>query len=179
MKTQNKTLEFLYQETSIQFLVNIKNENVMINATEMAKPFGKRTDNFLQLKTTKEFIEELKVPDMSGTLNMKIVENRGRNGIYFCQDLAVDFAMWLDVKFRVWVSRRIRESLNQTVKQVQNSISIKENKELQKQALIKKSVETNNTDLLELLQIEKDIKKAEYIERKATAEFKSQFKMDL
>ncbi|MFC0605918.1 KilA-N domain-containing protein [Winogradskyella pulchriflava] len=123
MKSEtNKTLEFLYQEKVIHFLVNPDEENVMINATEMAKLFNKRTDNYLQLKTTKLFLKELKVPEMSGTLNteshhkltdipVQIIDNRGRNGIFFCEDLAIDFAMWLDVKFRVWVARKIRQSL--------------------------------------------------------------------
>ena len=42
-----KTLEFLYQETQIHFLFNPSDKNVMVNATEMAKIFGKRTKDFL------------------------------------------------------------------------------------------------------------------------------------
>jgi hypothetical protein len=104
-----KTLEFMYQETKIHFLVNPMQENVMINATEMAKTFGKRTDHYLQNEATKIFIEALKVTEKSGTLDSKIIENRGRNGIYFCELLAIDFATWLDVNFKVWVLKKLNE----------------------------------------------------------------------
>lgn len=122
-----KTLEFIYQETQIHFTVNPFDKSVMVNATEMAKNFGKRTDHYLQNESTKEFIKALeklqktenlndKVPEMSGTLiennqsNFgQIIENRGRNGIYFCELLSIDFATWLDVDFKVWVYQRIQD----------------------------------------------------------------------
>ena len=43
-----KALEFIYQDTEIAFLLGTE-KNVMVNATEMAKAFGKRTSDFLQL----------------------------------------------------------------------------------------------------------------------------------
>jgi len=50
-----KTLEFIYQETQIHFA--LKNEgHVMVNATEMAKAFGKEPKDFLRLEGTKNFI---------------------------------------------------------------------------------------------------------------------------
>lgn len=52
-----KTLEFLYQETQIHFLVNPTKNNVMVNATEMAKMFGKKTELFLKTKHAKAFIQ--------------------------------------------------------------------------------------------------------------------------
>lgn len=122
-----KTLEFIYQETQIHFA--LQNEgNVMVNATEMAKLFNKRTDHFLQNESTKQFIQELKVPEMSGILESKrllnrgcldhkIIDNRGRNGIYFERRLALKFAAWLDVKFEVWVFSTLDEILFGNYKQ--------------------------------------------------------------
>lgn len=156
-----KTLQYLFQETQINFLLNGTDQNVMINATEMAKAFGKRTDHYLQNESTKELLKALKdnsqqapngvhseskttsqltpngvnsisqpwgiphrsesnssnnsvkngdkVPDISGTLESKIIDNRGRNGIFFCEELAIDFAAWLDVQFKVWIYRQIKE----------------------------------------------------------------------
>jgi hypothetical protein len=114
MKIESKAVEFIFQDTEIHFLLG-NEKNVMVNATEMAKVFGKRTDNFLQIKTTKDFIERLKVPDMSGTLSEiieeKIIDNRGRNGIYFHRILALKFAAWLDMDFEIWVYSKIEEIL--------------------------------------------------------------------
>jgi hypothetical protein len=113
-KSDSKALEFIYQETHIHFLLG-NEKNVMVNATEMAKAFGKRTDHFLQNETTKVFIERLKVPEMSGTLdgivNENIIENRGRNGIYFHRILAMKFAAWLDIDFELWIYSKIEEIL--------------------------------------------------------------------
>ena len=55
-----KTLEFIYQETEIHFLVNPLDKNVMVNATEMAKLFGKETRVFLKTDHAKAFIEAVK-----------------------------------------------------------------------------------------------------------------------
>lgn len=107
-------LQFIYEDTEINFLVNPGQENVMVNATEMAKAFGKRTDVFLKTQTTKEFILELERTLNGGrseseqALNgarsdYKIIDNRGHMGIYFERRLALKFAAWLDVKFEVWV----------------------------------------------------------------------------
>ncbi|UOY07721.1 KilA-N domain-containing protein [Muricauda sp. SCSIO 64092] len=78
-----KTFEFLYQETQIHFLFNPSDKNVMVNATEMAKIFGKRTKDFLANQSTKTLISELERTLISVHSEVKIVDNRGHMGIYF------------------------------------------------------------------------------------------------
>jgi len=51
-------LEFIYNEKTISFDPT-GNDNVMVNATEMAKAFGSRIDNFLRLDGTEDFINAL------------------------------------------------------------------------------------------------------------------------
>ena len=46
--------KFKYEDQQISF--EFADGNKMINATEMAKPFGKLAGNFLRLKETKEYI---------------------------------------------------------------------------------------------------------------------------
>lgn len=115
-----KTLEFIYQETQIHFLVN-QNTNVMVNATEMANLFGKRVDHFKSLDSTKLFISELiehennkKIHrDHGGFLTEKdIIQGKGRGGTYMHRKLAIEFAMWLDVKFKLWVVDIIEDIVN-------------------------------------------------------------------
>lgn len=103
MEKQFKTLEFIYQDMQIHFLVNPHNNNVMVNATEMAKAFDKRTKDYLANQSTKEFILALERTLNSVHSDVKILDNRGHMGIYFDRRLALDFAAWLDVDFRVWV----------------------------------------------------------------------------
>jgi|SRR5690625_277153 len=115
-----KSIQFIYEDTEIHFLVNPDQENVMVNATEMAKVFGKRTDVYLKTQSTKEFISalertpnggrsEVEQTPNGGRSDFKIVENRGHMGIYFDRRLALDFAAWLDVNFRVWVFSTLDE----------------------------------------------------------------------
>lgn len=112
-----KTLEYLYQGHEIHFLVNPHDKNVMINATEMAKLFDKRTNNYIRNEATQEFMNAIKRTHIRGqigevqteNINYKLIEDRGRNGIYFCELLAIDFATWLDVDFKLWVYQKIQE----------------------------------------------------------------------
>jgi len=108
-----KQLEFLYQEAQIHFLVNGTQKEMMINATEMAKPFGKRLDHFLRSQHAKSFISEIEkrnefTPNGGNSL-AKILESRGQNGTYFCEELALKFAAWLDPAFELWVYSTIKD----------------------------------------------------------------------
>lgn len=143
-----KTLEFIYQETEIHFLVNPSDKNVMVNATEMAKLFGKRTDVYLKSKSTKEFIKALEQTPNGGRSDLKIVDNRGHMGIYFERSLALDFAAWLDVNFRVWVFTTIDEIIFGNYKKHWEAHAIQiqakiEMEELKQQMLTNPSIETN------------------------------------
>ena len=103
-----KSLEFIYQENEIHFLLNPTDQNVMVNATEMAKIFNKRMDLFMKAAHTKRFIEVLKLPPNGGSLDQNVVQFRGRNGIYFHRILALKFAAWLDPEFEIWGILQIR-----------------------------------------------------------------------
>ena len=110
-----KTIEFIYQETEIHFLINPSDKNVMINATEMAKAFNKRLDVFLKTKPTKEFIKLLEFPPVGVNLPAipkdKIIETNHRYGTFFHRELAIEFAMWLDPVFKRWIINKIDEVL--------------------------------------------------------------------
>lgn len=174
-----KTLEFLYQETQIHFLINPLDKNVMVNATEMAKLFNKRTDHYLQNDSTKLFVAALKVPEMSGTLKGEIIENRGRNGIYFNRLLALDFAAWLDVKFRVWVIKIVDELLFAKNEKVAKVINQHYNLISEEKSLIQKAAEENNETALRLVEVKSLIKQNEYQKRKALKDFTNQYEMQL
>ena len=100
-----KTLEFIYQETQIHFLVNPLDKNVMVNATEMAKLFDKKTELFLKSEHAKAFIEVANRQPNGG----QIIDNRGRNGIFFNKRLALKFAAWLSPEFEYWIYSTIDE----------------------------------------------------------------------
>jgi KilA-N domain len=94
-----KILEFKGRQ--IEF--DLSKENIMINATEMAKIYGKRVGDFLDNEGTKAFIEVLKLTPNSVNLEAEIINTRGRSGTWMCRILAIKFAAWLDTEFEVWV----------------------------------------------------------------------------
>lgn len=55
-----KMLTFLYHSAVVNFDFNPLNSNMMINATQMAKIFNKRIDNFLRLESTIQYMDILK-----------------------------------------------------------------------------------------------------------------------
>ena len=104
-----KTLEFIYQETQIHFLLNPLDKNVMVNATEMAKLFGKETRVFLKTDHAKAFIKVAERALNGARSDGKLIENRGHMGIYFNKRLALKFAAWLSPEFEYWIYSTIDE----------------------------------------------------------------------
>lgn len=111
MKQKSKALEFIYQDTEIHFLLN-NDDNVMVNATEMAKAFNKKIDNYLRLESTKLLIKELEkivfVPSDVREQNIIYATNKST---YMHRILALDFAAWLDINFKIWIYQTIEKVL--------------------------------------------------------------------
>ena len=91
----------------------------MVNATEIAKAFGKRVSNFTRLNQTKDFIKvlESRYSDVSNGNKYK-ASRRIQGGIpelqgtWFDEKLALKFAAWLNAEFELWVWERIYELLS-------------------------------------------------------------------
>jgi hypothetical protein len=114
MKQNSKALEFIYQDTQIHFLLG-NEKNVMVNATEMAKAFGKRVDVFLKTDHAKEFIKVLELTPYGGSSDVLKLDEilKTTNGVatYFHRILALKFAAWLDPKFELWIYSTIENIL--------------------------------------------------------------------
>lgn len=101
---------FQYNGNPITFY---KGDNVMVNATEMAKPFGKLVGDWLRLKTTTEFTDALSA-DMQIPISALIQVVKGGNneqGTWMHEDIALEFARWLSPTFAIWCNKRIKELL--------------------------------------------------------------------
>lgn len=103
-------IKFDYNGTIIHFS---KGDNVMVNATEMAKPFGKLVGDWLRLKTTTEFANALS-DDMQIPISALIKVVKGgsnEQGTWMHEDVALEFARWLSPAFAIWCNKRIKELL--------------------------------------------------------------------
>jgi hypothetical protein len=110
MQTPFKSINCIYQDTHIHFLLNNDDANVMVNATEMAKVFNKRIDFFLKTDQTKIFIDRLLFPPNGVNKNKEeVIFANKKGGTYMNRLLALKFAAWLDVDFEIWIYSTIEK----------------------------------------------------------------------
>ena len=93
--------------------VTFKNEDgtVMVNAVEMAKPFGKRTRDWLKTQSSNEFIKVLSDAKKIASADLVVVTKGGdkEQGTWMHEDVAIEFARWLSPMFAIWCNDRIKE----------------------------------------------------------------------
>ncbi|MEN0051392.1 MAG: KilA-N domain-containing protein [Bacteroidota bacterium] len=111
----NQVKNYEYKGNTIYF--EFVGGNGMINATQMARSYGKRMHNFLRLQSTKNFIVELESQYQDrkdGNFEALRIVQGGvpeLQGTWMCELLALKFAAWLNSKFEIWVFDRILELL--------------------------------------------------------------------
>ena len=105
---------FNYEDNNITFSLE-KNNGVMINATEMAKAFGKSVGHFLENDSTRKFIAACLNNRNSDYLNIhseqELISSRQKSGTWMHRILALKFAAWLSPEFEVWVYSTIEQLL--------------------------------------------------------------------
>ena len=120
----NRVQRFNYEGFDITF---DGGKDVLINATEMAKPFGKRPAKWLELPSTQEFLDSLmdiralnnqefssvRLSDTSNNPFVKTIMGSPSNGggTWMHEDVALEFARWLSPRFAIWCNDRIKELL--------------------------------------------------------------------
>lgn len=100
---------FNYQD---KFPITFKTDGgkTMINATQMARSFGKLPAEWLRLAATQDFREALVQRGDSLTLESQIMTTRGNTGATWIEEsLAMEFARWLSPDFSQWCNNRIQE----------------------------------------------------------------------
>lgn len=100
----NDSKTFIYEGSPVTFQIG---EATMVNATEMAKPFGKRPAKWLELPSTKNFLSALQTIRKSDSLIQTIEGKSG--GTWMHEDVALEFARWLSPQFAIWCNDRIKE----------------------------------------------------------------------
>lgn len=108
---------------------------LMVNATQMAKPFGKMVYDWVRLASTWAFVSALvetravsfaRKSRKHKTRTYNLLQNSGLSiakrggldiggGTYFHEDIAIEFARWLSPAFAVWCNDRIKELFRQSV----------------------------------------------------------------
>lgn len=114
----NNPIVYDYKGSQISF---ISGENVMINATQMAKPFGKEPKHWLLNQSTRDFIQALsEVRNLTSADLVKVTKGGIEQGTWMHEDVALEFARWLSPAFAIWCNDRIKELLKTGVTTVSN-----------------------------------------------------------
>ena len=117
-------LKYAYQGSEVTFS---NGKNVMVNATQMAKAFGKRPNDWLSLPSTKEFLDELTDTRKSCNVDYQaVITKRGglnlkEQGTWLTEDAALEFARWLSPSFAIWCNDRIKELIKNGVSDIREN----------------------------------------------------------
>lgn len=169
-------------------------KSTMINATEMAKPFGKLAKDWLSNKSTKKFLSTLsavRTIPLTGLVEIKQGGN-GEQGTWMHEDVALEFARWLSPEFAIWCNDRIKElllngkvELNQSPSYtIEDPIAraeawIQEQKKMQEEKkLLQLESDMWKKDSKEITEeLVSHIPNLEFVERVATCQTKGAYKM--
>lgn len=87
------------------------NGEIMVNATEMARPFGKQPATWLRLPSANDYLNEL-VKLRKSQFDDLVITRRGGYagsgfaGTWFHRDVTIEFARWLASAFAIWCNDR-------------------------------------------------------------------------
>jgi hypothetical protein len=156
-------VKFAYNEQEIEF--ELGKSNLMVNATEMAKIFGKDLFQFTKSENTKSFIKSCLKPAFAGLLHIKnekdLVISKQKSGTWMHRILALKFAAWLDSDFELWIFITIDNLINKNFRDEREllieKLSLKKRIELRKQELLKEFA--YSPKIIELLKLNDLFKK--------------------
>lgn len=88
------------------------NGKMMVNATQMAKTYGKKPDDWIRTQQAKDLTETLTVSLICETKDLQVVRQGGQNqGTWLHEELALIFAQWLSPEFYLACNRKLKELL--------------------------------------------------------------------
>lgn len=97
-----------YEGNDVSFL---KGKNMMVNATEMAKPFGKMPKDWLKTQSAKDFLKAMTERKKILSTDLVQVTYGNDGGTWVQEDVALEFARWLSPDFAIWCNDKIKELL--------------------------------------------------------------------
>ncbi len=81
-----------------------------VSLTDMAKASGKQVNDYLRLDSTKAYLEGLSIETGFPVSSLtRIVKGKNKaQGTWAHPEVAIDFAQWCSVPFRIWANRVLR-----------------------------------------------------------------------
>lgn len=168
----------IFKENPITFALD-KNNGMMVNATEMAKAFGKKVNEFMSNDGTKEFVKEALNNGNSRFLKVfsqsDLYYSNPRTGTWMHRVLAIKFAAWLNPAFELWVYSTIERILFGKHEQREKSLERSLNYQTESKKLRDKPNKTG-VDFERYLELDKELKREKAIRKSLTAEAVTEMK---
>jgi len=157
--------QLLKQEFHNHFVdFELTNDKVMINATQMAKIYGKLPKDFLKNDDTKAFINECLKKENSPYLKVEkeedLIISRQKSGTWMHRILALKFAAWLNPTFELWVYLTIDKILYDYYKRLEESLKVSAKRQ-NRISIIKEKL-NSTAEFQELQRLELDERQESY-----------------
>ena len=96
-----------------------------VSLTDMAKASGKQVNDYLRLDSTKAYLEGLSVETGYPVSSLtRIVKGRNKQqGTWAHPEIAIDFAQWCNVPFRIWANSVLRGVITQPKSEPKKAIA--------------------------------------------------------
>lgn len=145
----------------------------MINATEMAKPFGKKVEAFMRNENTVEFVNEALKSENSRFLGIEdesdLIHSGQKSGTWMHRILALKFTAWLNPAFELWVYSTIGNLL--FGKHVQREQSFERTLKFQKELdELKDKPQKSGEDFERYLELDRALKHEKAVRKSLTSE---------
>ena len=111
-------LKYAYQGSEVTFS---NGENVMVNATQMAKAFGKTPAFWLRTEQSKRMIDAIAELQKCNSSDLVQVTYGDDGGTWMHEDVALVFAQWLSPEFYLWCNERIKELIKNGVSDIRET----------------------------------------------------------
>ena len=174
----------IFKENPITFVLD-KNNGMMVNATEMAKPFGRKVEAFMRNEGTISFVNEALKSENSRFLKLfsqsDLYYSSQNTGTWMHRVLALKFAAWLNPAFEIWVYSTIERIL--FGKHAQREESLERSLKFQNESKqLKEKADKTGEDFTRYLDLEGQLKYEKSLRKSLTAasvtEMRSLFEED-
>jgi KilA-N domain len=90
-----------------------RGDRIWVNLTDMAAASGKLVAGYTRLESTSRFITELESIMQICIMVSNVGGTPEQTGTWAIEEVAIDFAAWCSVGFRIWVAQQIRRLMTE------------------------------------------------------------------
>ncbi len=126
-KTINQQILSVLEYHGANILFQEIDGKIMVNATQMAKPFNEKPLHWLRTNKAQKMIKAIALSLKCTTADLQVVKQGGKpelQGTWFHEDVALFFAQWLSTEFYLVCNMKLKELLVKEARQLPTKYGI-------------------------------------------------------